>query len=220
MAKSKVNFPSSTKDLNPAAYNPRTITDTALDGLKYSLDSFGDISGIVYNLRTNSLVCGHQRIKALPKDSEIKIIAEKTDAKGTVAIGYIESNGTKYLVRFVDWDEQTEKAANVAGNNPKIQGDFTEDIKALLDEIQANDAEMFAGLKMDEMSRDLKISIDKLSGIKIDDSVDFTNKISKEDDILKISVYAPENIIQEIYDTILKMREKHPSLVIKKEYGL
>ncbi len=42
------------KDLKPAAYNPRKITDAQLARLKKSLEEFGDLSGIVVNVRTQT----------------------------------------------------------------------------------------------------------------------------------------------------------------------
>ena len=38
--------------------NPRMITDKAARGLGFSLAEFGDLSGIVFNLRTQQLVAG------------------------------------------------------------------------------------------------------------------------------------------------------------------
>jgi len=52
-------------DLRAASYNPREITQEALEGLGHSLEEFGDISGIVWNKRTGHLVAGHQRVEAL-----------------------------------------------------------------------------------------------------------------------------------------------------------
>jgi hypothetical protein len=53
------------KDLKPAGYNPRKISKEKLAALKKSLEEFGDLSGIVYNSRTRTLIGGHQRIKNL-----------------------------------------------------------------------------------------------------------------------------------------------------------
>jgi len=50
-------------DIKSAGYNPRTITDEQLKMLNKSLQTFGDLSGIVYNRRTGNLVGGHQRLK-------------------------------------------------------------------------------------------------------------------------------------------------------------
>lgn len=52
-------------DLRPAPYNPRQIDNDAMDGLQHSVETFGDISGLVWNNKTGHLVCGHQRLKAL-----------------------------------------------------------------------------------------------------------------------------------------------------------
>ncbi len=103
-------------ELNPAAYNPRRITPERLDQLGRSMKKFGDLSSIVFNRRTGRLVGGHQRIKHLDPNWVI----DKTPAKdkvGTVAVGRISPSGsTSWAYREVDWDEATEKAANIAAN--------------------------------------------------------------------------------------------------------
>jgi len=114
-------------DLKPADYNPRTITDEQLERLKKSLQEFGDLSGIVFNRRTNNLVGGHQRLKCLPADAKIekKDLKEKTKT-GTVAQGFlIFDGGEKHTYREVDWDEATEKMANIAAN--KHGGEWDDD---------------------------------------------------------------------------------------------
>ncbi|KKU25466.1 MAG: methylase N-4/N-6 protein, partial [Microgenomates group bacterium GW2011_GWA2_46_16] len=114
-------------DLKPADYNPRTITDEQMERLKKSLAEFGDLSGIVFNRRTGNLVGGHQRLKCLPPDAKI----EKKDLKaktktGTIAQGFIIfDGGEKHTYREVDWDEATEKTANIAAN--KHGGEWDDD---------------------------------------------------------------------------------------------
>jgi hypothetical protein len=98
------------KDLKPASYNPRKISDEQLERLKKSLQEFGDLSGIVYNRRTGNVIGGHQRLKCLPPDAKI----EKKDLKersktGTVAEGWIVIDGEKFIYREVDWDEAIKK---------------------------------------------------------------------------------------------------------------
>lgn len=46
------------QDLKPAGYNPRKITKAQLERLKKSLDEFGDLSGIVFNVRTQTTLAG------------------------------------------------------------------------------------------------------------------------------------------------------------------
>jgi hypothetical protein len=112
--------------LNPSSYNPRTISPEAAKALAESMREFGDISGFVANTRTGNLVAGHQRLKQLPADYALCRTSESTDAVGTVGYGYIEAHGTRWPVRFVDWPEAKEKAANVAANSPFLAGEFTD----------------------------------------------------------------------------------------------
>lgn len=91
------------KDLNKNPANPRKIKDEKLKALARSLKEFGDLSGIVFNKRTNRLVGGHQRVTVLPADAEIRD-------------GFIWVEGDKFTYREVDWDETKEKAANLAAN--------------------------------------------------------------------------------------------------------
>jgi hypothetical protein len=111
-------------DLNPNPRNPRKITEKKLEMLRKSLDEFGDLSGLVFNIRTQQLEGGHQRTKALPLDSDI-IITQRYDIPtrtGTVAEGHVLIAGEKFKYREVDWDEDKAKAANIAAN--KHGGDW------------------------------------------------------------------------------------------------
>jgi hypothetical protein len=112
-------------DLRAATYNPREITTTQLKQLRDSIETFGDLSGIVVNVAKgkNTLVSGHQRLKTL-KGKKTRIVKTecKKDQHGTVATGWIEVlNGktvTKIPYREVDWlDKQMEMAANVNANS-------------------------------------------------------------------------------------------------------
>jgi len=111
------------KSLTPAPYNPRRINDKQLDMLGRSMREFGDLSGIVVNVRTGNLVGGHQRIKHFDPDGKITKKAQKDDT-GTVARGYIETPAGKWDYREVDWPEDKEKAANLAANKHGGYFDF------------------------------------------------------------------------------------------------
>lgn len=107
------------KDLRPAGYNPRKISDAQAAALKQALEVFGDLGGIVFNRKTGNLVGGHQRIKALDPEWPITIAPNDGDALdkcGTVGRGFIETPFGKLDFRVVDWDMNVEKAANVAAN--------------------------------------------------------------------------------------------------------
>lgn len=120
-------------DLKPAPYNPRTITDAALDGLGESLKRFGDLQPIIYNKRTSHVVGGHQRLAA-------KLKAGEQDAD----------------IIVIDVDELVEKQINIALNSPHIQGEF-DDVKLeeLLGELRVADLPTFEALKFEDFGFDL-----------------------------------------------------------------
>ena len=111
------------KDLKEAKYNPRVISDKRLDNLHLSLTTYGDLSGIVFNKKTQTLISGHQRLKRLrDKGIKTKIVTKNvSDAFGTVAEGHViaktPSGEIRIPIRIVDWsDKKSEMAANLAAN--------------------------------------------------------------------------------------------------------
>lgn len=110
-------------DLKEAKYNPRVISQTRLDNLHKSLQTYGDLSGIVFNIHTKTLISGHQRLSQL-KSNKIptKIVTKKvTDEFGTVAEGWVIAKTPAGTIRLpyreVKWsDKKAEMAANVAAN--------------------------------------------------------------------------------------------------------
>ena len=109
------------RNLVPSPYNPRKITDKQLSMLKKSMAEFGDLSGIVVNVRSGHIVGGHQRVKNLDP-SWLIIKAPHADKVGTVALGHIETPWGRWQYREVDWPEKKEAAANIAAN--KHGGEF------------------------------------------------------------------------------------------------
>lgn len=99
------------KDLNPAEYNPRFITDDELGQLKISIEKFGIVEPIVVN-KDMTVIGGHQRLKA------------------------IESLGMETAPCFVlDLDKKQEKILNLALN--KISGSWDEEkLATLINDIQ------------------------------------------------------------------------------------
>lgn len=111
------------KDLKEAGYNPRVISSKRLENLHKSMTTYGDLSGVVFNRKTKTLISGHQRLKPLRGSSvNTKIVTKPvTDEFGTVAEGHIvavTSAGTLRIpYREVDWsDKKAEIAANIAAN--------------------------------------------------------------------------------------------------------
>lgn len=146
-------------DLKPAEYNPRKITNEKLEMLRKSLDEFGDLSGIVYNRRTDRMIGGHQRVKVFSKEWEITK-TDTTDACGTVATGFIEMPGGRMTYREVDWPEEKEKAANISAN--KQGGDFDEPLlRDLINELKISGVDMeLTGFDTVELRDILQIPIE------------------------------------------------------------
>jgi ParB-like chromosome segregation protein Spo0J len=99
----------SLKEIKPADYNPRKISKRELEKLKKSIMEFGYVDPIIWNKRTNHIIGGHQRYKAL------------------LDLGYKEAD-----VVELDVSETEEKALNIGLN--KITGEF--DIEKLKDVLQ------------------------------------------------------------------------------------
>lgn len=160
MSKKTSPAPTHLADLAGNPNNPRRISEDSANALKISLEQFGDISCIVYNVRSEQMVGGHQRkavITQLIGENPELIITDqlKTPTKtGTVAEGYVEANGEKYKVRFVDWDEKKEAAANLQANNPLSQGEWDFDLLPTTIDL-AMAFEGIEGLRIDDLAEKL-----------------------------------------------------------------
>jgi hypothetical protein len=151
--------------------------------LKASMQEFGDLSGIVVNIRTGQLCGGHQRVKNLNPSWEIKKKAHK-DKVGTVAIGYIETPYGQWQYREVDWNEQKEKAANVAAN--KHGGDFElNKLSEILQELENNYYNHnLLGFNQNEFNKLLAyVSIDQDEAIEIAEELMDSNQKDREQGI-------------------------------------
>jgi hypothetical protein len=144
--------------LTPANYNPRKISDRALQGLQSSIERFGMVEPIVWNQRTGNIVGGHQRLKVL-KDKGV----EETD------------------VVVVDFDSNEEVALNVTLNNPSIQGEYTQEVGGLLKSLEGQLGDAFGSLRMDDLKK-------SLSGLLAKDrkgSIDAVPQISRAAELNK-----------------------------------
>ncbi|MBS3927748.1 MAG: DNA modification methylase [Sphingomonadales bacterium] len=118
-----------------APYNPRTITPAQEKMLAAAMTEFGDLGGLVVNVKTGRVVGGHQRLKQL--DPSWPVVKKSyTDKTGTVALGYVETPRGRWAYREVDWPEAKEKAANIAANKHGGAFDIPK-LKDILVEIQA-----------------------------------------------------------------------------------
>jgi hypothetical protein len=115
------------KGIGLAKYNPRKISDQALDSLVQSIERFGFVDPVIVNDRTGILVGGHQRLKA----------AKKLGLKDVPVVA-------------VNLDEAEEKALNVALN--KISGEWDlELLRGVLEDVQASGLDLsLTGFTEDE----------------------------------------------------------------------
>lgn len=141
-------------DLKPNPKNPRTITPAKLAQLKQAMLEFGDLSGIIWNRRSQQLVGGHRRIENLQGSTvHVTKTYEKPTKTGTVAIGYVMHNGERFSYRAVDWDKHREMAANIAANKSAGEWDLPE-LGEWMKELGSFDVELDLDLTMfDEEER-------------------------------------------------------------------
>ena len=117
-------------DLNPNKKNPRKIDEKRLDQLQDDLLELGDLSGIVFNSKLDTLVGGHQRKKVFDRiKSEVVITKtlDKPDFQGTTKLGKVIVNGAEYSYREVSWDEKTHDKAMLKANDNA--GSWDDDIR-------------------------------------------------------------------------------------------
>jgi len=154
-------------DIKPAEWNPRTISEEALAGLSASLNEFGLVQPLVWNKRTQTLVAGHQRLKAL-----------------------IDAGEKEALTAVVDLDPAREKALNVALNNPQITGEFSAEVKPLLETLETKLPELTQALKLldvpapiefEEPPASIQENLDELKKLKERRKQGNENKQQKDD---------------------------------------
>jgi hypothetical protein len=148
----------SIKTLHSDPDNPRTITSKALDGLRVSTTKFGDLSGIVYNNLSGQVVAGHQRLKVLRR-AGAKEWTRESDTEGYITH---PETGERFNIRIVEWDDVTERAANLTANNPEIAGEYTDEA---IDQIRGLETELaeFQELAFGDLAAQLEKDLRKAS---------------------------------------------------------
>ncbi len=146
-------------ELKEAVYNPRNISESALNRLKKSIQEHGLIGAtIVWNRQTGTVVSGHQRLKALD----------------------ILENGNDYelQVTAIDVPLREEKALNVQLNNLSMQGEWDNDKLAdLIENEDFDPAELgFTDLDIDYLFG----GDDRFSALYQNDDVKATKEELKE----------------------------------------
>jgi hypothetical protein len=143
-----------TTDWRANPRNPRTISDPQLAALKAAMIEFGDLSGLIVNRQSGNMIGGHQRVKILA-DLPVTVVQrfDPPTQRGTVAEGFVEYGGERFIYREVVWNETREKAAMIAAN--KHGGDFEADLlSTLLQELKDENFSMdLTGFSERELNR-------------------------------------------------------------------
>lgn len=140
------------KDLKQHARNPRKISEEQLNALHKSMIKYGDLSGFVWNRRTQQLISGNQKQKKLPPDSKIviKVRHSRPTAAFTIAEGYVVVGKERFKYREVDADQTWEMEALIAAN--KHGGEWDNDaLKLIKIDFPKMNMEL-AGLELPEIS--------------------------------------------------------------------
>lgn len=202
------------KDIKGYHKNPRKITEKMFNTLSDSLEEYGDLSGIVVNVRTGEAIGGNQRTTFFKQHAEkCEIEVTKLDhenAQGTVAYGYVIYNGEKFGYREVDWDEKKSELANIIAN--KVGGFF--DTEILANQFELEDLKM-AGFE------DFELGFANDDEIKIDTD-DLTNRMEAYLDgtIKQIVIYFSAEQFESIvprFETAMQEIgvENHTDLIVK-----
>jgi len=123
-------------DIEPADYNPRTITEEAKKKLRNSIETFGLVEPIIINTKNNRIVSGHQRYQIL-----IDMLMEE-DNLAEREFDYLVKDDYGYIFDFNQLqikNEDYEKALNIVLNNTNLMGDYDyQKLGDLLNELEFN----------------------------------------------------------------------------------
>ena len=164
--------------IEPADYNPRTITEEARKKLRNSIETFGLVEPIIINTKNNRIVSGHQRYDIL-----LDMLME-SDNLAEREFDYLVKDDYGYIFDFNQLqikNEDYEKALNIVLNNTNLMGDYDyEKLESLLTELEFNGFDLtFTGFDNLE-----DIDIDLLGDdFSFGEETDFTDTYDDEYDL-------------------------------------
>ena len=152
--------------IEPADYNPRTITEEAKKKLRNSIETFGLVEPIIINTKNNRIVSGHQRYDIL-----LDMLME-SDNLAEREFDYLVKDDYGYIFDFNQLqikNEDYEKALNIVLNNTNLMGDYDyQKLGDLLNELEFNGFNLeftgFDNLELNTLGEsDLEYSNDELN---------------------------------------------------------
>lgn len=163
------------KELVPADYNPRKISEKDYKNLKRSIDEFGVVDPIIINLKDNTIIGGHQRFDVLFYENQISDL--NLIRLGDIGWVFPDTNLKIH-------DKNHEKALNLALN--RVHGEWDEDLlNNVLIELEELNLDHLTGFDMD-----------------LDDiNYDFITRMEDEEELIEEDI-SEEEYEYEDYDEI------------------
>jgi hypothetical protein len=153
------------------------MSNSARDGLRESMNDFGDISGICINAKTNNVFAGNHRFDEITKKhGRANLILTLLEGEW-YSLDLLDGSPTGFKVRVVDWELDKEQLANIVANNDLITGEYTTDLQPLLKKIQIT----MPKVKMDNLRVSPMVIDDTLEDdIDLDDEYETPDIVKKE----------------------------------------
>lgn len=175
--------------IEPADYNPRTITEEAKKKLRNSIETFGLVEPIIINTKNNRIVSGHQRYDIL-----LDMLME-SDNLAEREFDYLVKDDYGYIFDFNQLqikNEDYEKALNIVLNNTNLMGDYDyQKLGDLLNELEFNGFNLeFTGFQDFELK-----NIELINDIEFDDFDDLS-----DDDLANFEDNSIEENIDDLSD--------------------
>ena len=117
------------KDLNPAEYNPRTISEKEFNKLTQSIREYGLVDPILINMKNMTIIGGHQRYSVLLSENKKNNSYENLLLFRRGDIGWVFTEDVLTVK-----DESHEKGLNLALNKISGEWDYPR-LNSLLDEL-------------------------------------------------------------------------------------
>ena len=119
-------------DLNPAEYNPRTISEKEFNKLTQSIREYGLVDPILVNMKNMTIIGGHQRYSVLVAENKKNNSYEHLLLFRRGDIGWVFTEDILTVK-----DESHEKGLNLALNKISGEWDYPR-LNSLLDELNVN----------------------------------------------------------------------------------
>lgn len=123
-------------DIEPADYNPRTITEEAKKKLRNSIETFGLVEPIIINTKNNRIIGGHQRYQILLD------LCMENDNLAEKEFDYLVKDDYGFIFdseKLIIENEDYEKALNIVLNNTNLMGDYDyQKLGNLLEDLEFN----------------------------------------------------------------------------------